>query len=105
EGLHKPSPALTLPWAIAVPLGFVVALWAVGHRHRFHGRAGWREALAQALESIHVLRCLFVRPRHALGPVGAALYWFGEIVCLWACLEAFMHHSPSVPLLLIGYAT
>ena len=26
---HSPSLALTLPWAIAVPIGFVAALWAV----------------------------------------------------------------------------
>ena len=37
--------------------------------------------------------------------MGAALYWCGEIVCLWACLQAFMHGSPSLVLLLVGYAT
>jgi uncharacterized membrane protein YbhN (UPF0104 family) len=104
DGVRKPAIALTLPWAIAVPLGFVVALWAVGHRQRFAGLGGWRDQLAQALESIHVLRSLFV-PRHAAGPIGAALYWFGDIVCLWACLQAFTHGSPDIGLLLIGYAT
>ena len=104
-GVARPSLGLTLPWAIAVPLGFAAAIWAIGHRQRFHGKSGWRESLAQALDSIYMLRCLFVRRRHALGPFGVALYWFGEIVCLWACLHAFTHGSPSVPLLLIGYAT
>ncbi len=104
-GVAKPSLGLTLPWAVAVPLGFVAAIWAVGHRQRFHGKGGWRESLAQALDSIHVLRCMFVRRRHVLGPLGTAVYWFGEIVCLWACLHAFTHGAPSVPLLLIGYAT
>jgi uncharacterized membrane protein YbhN (UPF0104 family) len=101
DGVTKPSWALTLPWAIAVPLGFVAALWAVEHRHRFR-----MDSLArQALDSIHVLRCLFVRPRHLIGPLGTAVYWFGDIVCLWACLEAFTHGTPNVALLLIGYAT
>lgn len=104
DGVRKPAIALTLPWAIAVPLGFGAALWAVGHRQRFAGRGGWRDQVAQALESIHVLRSLFVR-RHAAGPIGAALYWFGDIVCLWACLQAFTHGSPDIGLLLIGYAT
>lgn len=104
SGVRKPPVGLTLPWAIAVPVGFAVALWAVGHRQRFAGKGGWRDQLAQALESIHVLRSLFVL-RHAAGPVGAALYWFGDIVCLWACLHAFTHGTPSVTLLLIGYAT
>ncbi|HVP76060.1 MAG TPA: lysylphosphatidylglycerol synthase transmembrane domain-containing protein [Gaiellaceae bacterium] len=105
RGVHRPSPGFTLPWAILVPLGFVAALWAVQHRDRFHGRGGWREPLAQALESVHVLRCLVTRPRHVAAPLGTAVYWFGDIVCLWACLHAFTHGTPSVPLLLIGYAT
>jgi uncharacterized membrane protein YbhN (UPF0104 family) len=105
RGARTPSEGFTLPWAISVPLGFVAALWAVNHRQRFHDRGGWREPLAQALESVHVLRCLFTRRRHFAGPAGTAVYWFGDIVCLWACLHAFTHGTPSVPLLLIGYAT
>lgn len=105
RGVQTPSPGFTLPWAISVPLGFVAALWAVQHRARFYGKGGWREPLAQALESVHVLRCLVTRPRHAAAPLGTAVYWFGDIVCLWACLHAFTHSMPSVPLLLIGYAT
>jgi uncharacterized membrane protein YbhN (UPF0104 family) len=105
SGVAKPPEALTLPWAIAVPIGFAAALWAVGHRTRFHGKEGWREQLAQGLDSIYVLRCLFSRRQHLAGPVGTAVYWFGDIVCLWACLQAFTHGTPDVGLLLIGYAT
>jgi uncharacterized membrane protein YbhN (UPF0104 family) len=105
SGVAKPPEALTLPWAIAVPIGFAAALWAVGHRTRFHGKDGWREQLAQGLDSIYVLRCLFSRRQHLAGPVGTAVYWFGDIVCLWACLQAFTHGTPDVGLLLIGYAT
>ena len=104
-GVAKPPLALTLPWAIAVPLGFAGALWAVGHRKRFRGKSGWREQLSQGLDSIYVLRCLFVRRRHLAGPIGTAVYWFGDIVCLWACLQAFTHGTPNVGLILIGYAT
>ena len=104
-GVRTPSPGFTLPWAIAVPLGFGAALWAVGHRRRFDGQDGWRQHLSEALDSLHVLRCLFVRRRHVAGPLGAALYWLGDIACLWACLHAFSDAAPSVPLLLIGYAT
>jgi len=104
SGAHTPTMGLTLPWAIAVPVGFAAALWAMGHRHRFRGKGHLKDGIAQALESIHVLRCLFVR-RHVAGPVGAAVYWFGEIVCLWACLHAFAHGAPNVELLLLGYAT
>ena len=99
EGVHKPSLGLTLPWAIAVPLGFVAAIVAVEKRDRFSGR------LAESLESIYVLKCLFTRPKHLIGPLGTAVYWFGDIVCLWACLQAFTHGSPNIPVLLLGYAT
>lgn len=99
KGAHKPPIALTLPWAIAVPIGFAIALWAVGHRKRFSGN------LRSALESIWMLRCLFVRRRHYIGLAGSALYWFGDIVCLWACLHAFTHGSPDIAIVLVGYAT
>jgi hypothetical protein len=102
---HSPSLGLTLPWAIAVPLGFVVALWAVEKREALRRHHGRRRHLADMLDSIHVLKCLFVQPRHVLGPIGTALYWFGDIFCLWACLQAFTHGTPSIPLLLLGYAT
>ena len=104
SGARTPTMGLTLPWAITVPLGFAAALWAVGHRQRFRNQGYWRDGLAQALESIHVLRCLFAR-RHLAGPLGAAVYWFGEMACLWACLHAFAHGAPNVELLLVGYAT
>jgi uncharacterized membrane protein YbhN (UPF0104 family) len=104
-GVAKPAPALTLPWAIAVPIGFAAAIWAVGHRARFHGKTGWREHLAQGLDSIYVLRCLVCRRQHLAAPIGTAVYWFGDIVCLWACLQAFTHGTPDVGIILIGYAT
>jgi uncharacterized membrane protein YbhN (UPF0104 family) len=105
EGARHPTLGITLPWAIAVPLGFAAALLAVEHRRRFRDRGGWREALAQALDSIHVLRLLFVRVRHAAGPIGTALYWFGDIFCLWACLHAFEASPPGIAQLVVGYAT
>src|SRR5207248_2465658 len=70
---HSPSLGLTLPWAISVPLGFVAALWAVEHRDSLRTHPGRRRHLAHALDSIHVLKCLFVQPRHLLGPLGTAI--------------------------------
>jgi uncharacterized membrane protein YbhN (UPF0104 family) len=105
EGRHRPSLGLTLPWIVAVPLGFVAASWAVEHRDRFSGSRGWRDLVSQAVDSIYVLRCLFLSRSHLIGPIGAGLYWLGDIVCLWACLQAFTHGTPDVALLLLGYAT
>jgi uncharacterized membrane protein YbhN (UPF0104 family) len=105
EHVQRPASGLTMPWAIAVPVGGILALLALRLRGRLHGRRGWRDALAQALDSIHVLRQLFVRLEHAAGPLGTAIYWFGDIACLAFCLRAFEGHFPSIAPLLIGYAT
>ena len=102
---HSPSLGLTLPWAISVPLGFAAALWAVERRETFRAHNGRRRHLAHVLDSVHVLKVMFLRPQHVLGPLGTALYWFGDIFCLWACLQAFTHGTPDISLLLLGYAT
>jgi uncharacterized membrane protein YbhN (UPF0104 family) len=52
-----------------------------------------------------MLRCLICRPTHLAAPIGTAVYWFGDIVCLWACLQAFTHGTPDISIILIGYAT
>ena len=65
--------ALTLPWAIAVPIGFVAALWAVDRREALRrGSGGWREQLAQGLDSIHVLKRSSSSASISLGPIGTA---------------------------------
>jgi uncharacterized membrane protein YbhN (UPF0104 family) len=102
---HSPSLGLTLPWAIAVPLGFVAALWTVEKREALRVHPGRRRHLAQALDSVYVLKRMFAQPKHLLGPLGSAVYWFGDIFCLWACLQAFTHGTPNISLLLLGYAT
>jgi uncharacterized membrane protein YbhN (UPF0104 family) len=96
---------LTMPWAIAVPVGGVLALSALRLRERLRGGHGWREGVAQWLDSIHFLRQLFLRLEHVAGPAGTAIYWFGDIACLALCLRAFEGHFPSVAPLLVGYAT
>jgi uncharacterized membrane protein YbhN (UPF0104 family) len=105
DHVRTPGPGITLPWAIAVPVGGILALSALRIRERLHGRTGWRDALAQWLDSIHVLRQLFLRLDHAAAPAGTALYWFGDIACLALCLRAYEGRFPAIAPLLIGYAT
>jgi uncharacterized membrane protein YbhN (UPF0104 family) len=105
RGQTHPSFGFTLPWAIAVPLGFGAAVVALGYRERLDGHPGWRNVLAHALEALYVLRRLAAQPReHAGAFLGTALYWLGDIACLWACLRAF-HSQPDLAAMLIGYAT
>src|SRR5439155_18262825 len=75
------------------------------YRCRLPGPTGWRQALAHAVEALCVLRRLTAQPReHAGAFLGTALYWLGDIACLWACLRAF-HSQPDLAAMLIGYAT
>src|SRR5215208_4821446 len=58
HGTHKPGLALTLPWAIAVPLGFVAAFWGLRYHRKLSGKKGWRGALGHGLDAVVVLRNL-----------------------------------------------
>ena len=106
DGAHTPGPGFTWPWAIAVPVGFVLAALALEQRWRFHDKGGWREALAHGLDAVHVLRQLVSAPRDhgAAALAGIAGYWACDIFCLWASLQAF-HVAIPLPALIVGYAT
>jgi uncharacterized membrane protein YbhN (UPF0104 family) len=105
RGSTHPSLGFTLPWAIAVPLGFVAAFVALTARHRVGDEGGWRAVLRHALDGVHVLKKLASQgAEHGGAFLGTTLYWIGDIGCLWASLRAF-HDSPDLAALVIGYAT
>ena len=105
RGSTHPSLGFTLPWAIAVPLGFAAAFAALGFRHRVGEQGRWRSVLQQALDAVHMLRKLAAQGAEYGGAfVGTTLYWVGDVGCLWASLRAF-HDSPDLAALVIGYAT
>ena len=99
--------ALTFPWIIGVPLGFAAAGALLLLRHRFDLRKGWvREHVAHAFEALCLVRTLVLRPvPYGLAFAGIALYWVGDIACLWAALHVFFADPPPVPQLVLGYAT
>ncbi len=101
-----PSLSLTLPWAIGVPVGFVVATVAFLHRDWFRHGGRIKRALCHALDGVGVVVKLAVRPvKHGSAFVGMALYWIGDIFCLWAALHAFTAGTPRASLLVLGYAS
>jgi uncharacterized membrane protein YbhN (UPF0104 family) len=104
QHVRSPAEGIMLPWALGVPLGAAIVVPLLALRGRLR-RRGWQDGLAQGLESIYFLRCLFVRGEHVLAPLGTALYWLGDIFCLWACLRIFEPQPLGVAQLLIGYAT
>lgn len=103
------SAALTLPWLAVVP-GFVAAFWLTGgsrgrrlvaRRHR----GGRHAAAADAVGGFRILKSLLLRPHRHIRPLlGTSVYWFCEVVCLWACLKAF-HASIGIPAMVLAYAT
>jgi uncharacterized membrane protein YbhN (UPF0104 family) len=105
RGSTHPSLGFTLPWAIAVPLGFAAAFAALAFRHRVGDEGRWRSALQHALDAVHMLKKLAAQGTKYGGAFfGTTLYWVGDVGCLWASLRAF-HDSPDLAALVIGYAT
>ena len=97
--------AVTLSWTIGVPAGTVLAAIAV--RHRDWICRGPLTFLRPPLEAIDVVRKIVASPRRhgAKAFTGMSFYWAGEVFVLWACLAAFTQHTPSVPAVVVGYAT
>jgi uncharacterized membrane protein YbhN (UPF0104 family) len=105
------SMTLTLPWLLVIP-GAMVAIWLSSPKRALryskapgHGRV--RQAFAHFVAGLSILRSMFVAPprEHGLGVLGIAMYWAGDIACLWGALQFFGNPRLSVPALILGYAT
>lgn len=86
-------PSLLWPWAIAVPVGLGLALWAAapGRRERIAHIGGKRRAwLADLLDGVGVLHTLLAHPvKYAGAWIGTALYWAADITAFYAALRTF----------------
>jgi uncharacterized membrane protein YbhN (UPF0104 family) len=105
------SLTLTLPWLLVIP-GAFVAIWLSSPKRaqryaKPHGDGRVRHAFAHAVAGLAILRSMFLAPprEHGLGLLGTALYWAGDIACLWGALQVFGNPRLSVPALILGYAT
>jgi uncharacterized membrane protein YbhN (UPF0104 family) len=106
------SLGLTLPWLAVIP-GGLAAVWVSSPKRarrfsRHSAKAGrLRQAFAHFVAGLSILRAMMVAPprEHGLGFLGTALYWAGDIACLWAALAFFGNPPLSVPALIVGYST
>lgn len=98
--------AVLLSWAIGVPAGTGLAVLAARWRNAIC-RGPLEAVLRPALEGLDVVGKLLRRWReHGLAALaGMSLYWAGEVFVLWACLAAFTSRTPSIPAVVVGYAT
>jgi hypothetical protein len=106
SGLAQPPADATVPWAVIPVPGFLIAFWAAGrYKARFRDRAGWRGALAAFLDSVYLIRVLFLRPhRWAWALLGMALFWAAEAFAAWAALAA-LGVRMNVAALIVGFGT
>jgi uncharacterized membrane protein YbhN (UPF0104 family) len=105
-GLSRPPLNTSLPWAVVPLPGLLIAFWAAErYRDRFRGRAGWRGHLTTFLESVHLIRELFIRPRRWWSAVaGMTVFWVGDALAVWAGLAAFGSRMNGFALF-VGFAT
>jgi uncharacterized membrane protein YbhN (UPF0104 family) len=103
------SDDIALPWLAVIP-GVAVAAWLTSRRHanwsRVPPEAGWvRRSFAHGVAALTVLRSLVVGSERAWTAfAGAALYWLGDMVTLWAALRVFDVRL-SLPVLVLAYGT
>lgn len=101
---------MTLPWLVIIPLFAFGGVWvsqgARGGRLAADTHRGWlRKGLAAAVTGIIVARRAIRPGQHdARALWGAAVYWAGDVACLWAALQA-IGTEVSFQGVAIAYAT
>ncbi len=107
-GESRAMPSLLWPWAIAVPVGFVVGLWLAESERteRFcRGRGRWRAPVGNALRSVGILRSLIGDfSRWWSTWAGMALYWMFDIAAFYASVR-FVGLHPNLGEAVLAYAT
>lgn len=102
--------AMTIPWLVLMPPCFLASAWVIRgptSRHFSESREGGRirRAFGDAVAGVALFREMVTTPaQHVGGLVGAAVYWTGDLLCLWAALRAFGVEL-SLAALVLAYAT
>jgi hypothetical protein len=106
SGSDQPPMDFSIPWAVIPVPGFLIAFWAAERwRDRFRGRDGWRGSVGRFLESIHLIRAMFVNPRRwGLALAGMALFWAADAFAAWAGMAAFGFEMNAASLF-VGFGT
>ncbi len=100
------SGSLTLPWIVGVPAGAALTFALLPFERRLTRGRRLGKHVARGLYAVRLVLRLAGSPRkHGLAFGGIALYWIGDVFCLWAALHAFSAQTPPVAQLVVGYAT
>jgi uncharacterized protein (TIRG00374 family) len=122
---HGAPLAMTLPWLVVVPACVAAGAWVssadrisrlaqlpatVAQPRGLRGLEHWllyllRQGLAEAVGGVGYVRHMLVQPRRfPAALIGYALYWAGDVLCLYAGLRAFGGHVGGAAIVL-AYAT
>jgi uncharacterized membrane protein YbhN (UPF0104 family) len=106
SGLRQPPADFTIPWAVIPVPASLIAFWAARrYKARFRDGTGWRGVMATFLDSVDLIRVLFLRPlRWASALLGMAVFWAAEAFAAWAALAAFGVRM-SAAALIVGFGT
>jgi uncharacterized membrane protein YbhN (UPF0104 family) len=106
SGRSQPPADFTIPWAVIPIPGFLIGFWAAErYGDRFRGRGGWRGHVGTFLDSIHLIRDLFIHPRRwAWALLGMALFWVTDAFAAWAGLAAFGYQMNAAAMF-VGFGT
>ena len=104
-GRSRASPALTLPWIVAVPPGFLLGWWATRPRILSYFERSGDRARRWIGELLAGVRRVVLHPLERPGAlVGMGIYWAAEIACFGVALRCFGVEI-SIPALVVAYAT
>lgn len=95
---------LLLTWAIAVPVGALIAVWLTFWRHRTRVGAWLRKTARHGVAALQLVHEIASHREHNPAWMGIGLYWVGELLSTWAGLRMFGIHLPPDRLVL-AYAT
>ena len=106
SGSGQPPMDFSLPWAVIPVPGLLIAFWAADRwRGRLRGEVGWRGSLRRFLDSIHLIRTMFVSGgRCWIALAGMALFWAADAFAAWAGMAAFGFRMNAAALF-VGFAT
>jgi uncharacterized membrane protein YbhN (UPF0104 family) len=107
SGDPTPMKSVLWPWAIAVPVGFALGLWAAkpGRFERPQGKSGRWKHVHLALEGLGVLHTLAGDlSRFWSAWLGIALYWVSEIASFYGAIR-FVGLHPNLGETVLAYAT
>jgi hypothetical protein len=105
-GSNAPPADFTIPWAVLPVPGFLIGFWAAGrYCDRLSGQEGWRKRLWTFLDSVRIIKELFVKPLPwGTAVLGMAVFWAADALAAWSAMAVFGLRMNAAQMF-VGFAT